>query len=65
MKLVEKKDVTPNNDVVDDESDLVPLAREKKIRSRFKFSMIGIAPESILRFIKDENITATAVDDFG
>jgi hypothetical protein len=64
LKLIEKKDLTPNEDVVDDKSDLDALNREKDIRSRFKFSMVNIPPNSTLHFAKDETITAMVVDDF-
>ena len=64
LKLIEKKDITPNEDFVDDSSDLNALNHEKEIRSRFKFSMVNIPPNSVLQFSKDETITATVVDDF-
>ena len=64
LKLIEKKDITPNDDIVDDKSDLNALNKEKEIRSRFKFSMVSIPPNSTLLFSKDETITATVVDDF-
>ena len=64
LKLIEKKDITPNEDFVDDSSDLNALNHEKEIRSRFKFSMVNIPPNSILKFSKDESITAKVVDDF-
>tara|TARA_Y100001934_G_C11970077_1_gene593608 strand:+ start:96 stop:704 length:609 start_codon:yes stop_codon:yes gene_type:complete len=64
LKLIEKKDITPNEDIVEDSSDLNALNHEKEIRSRFKFSMVNIPPNSILKFSKDETITAKVVDDF-
>ena len=64
MKLIEKNDITPNEDIVEDSSDLNALNHEKEIRSRFKFSMVNIPPNSILQFSKDETITAKVVDDF-
>ena len=64
LKLIEKKDITPNEDIVEDSSDLNALNHEKEIRSRFKFSMVNIPPNSILHFSKDETITAKVVDDF-
>ena len=64
LKLIEKKDITPNEDIVEDSSDLNALNHEKEIRSRFKFSMVNIPPNSILKFSKDESITAKVVDDF-
>tara|TARA_B100000315_G_scaffold143255_1_gene132230 strand:- start:412 stop:1020 length:609 start_codon:yes stop_codon:yes gene_type:complete len=64
LKLIEKKDITPNEDIVEDSSDLNALTHEKEIRSRFKFSMVNIPPNSTLLFSKDETITATVVDDF-
>ena len=64
LKLIEKEDVTPNEDIVEDKSDLNVLNKEKEIRSRFKFSMVDIPPKSTLHFAKDETITAIVVDDF-
>lgn len=67
LKLIEKKDVTPTEDIVGDSSDLNALNREKEIGSRFRFSMVNIPPNSILQFSKDEEgkeITAAVVDDF-
>lgn len=64
LKLIEKKDITPNEDIVEDSTDLNALNHEKEIRSRFKFSMVNIPPNSILKFSKDESITAKVVDDF-
>ena len=64
LKLIEKKDITPNEDIVEDSSDLNALNHEKEIRSKFKFSMVNIPPNSILKFSKDETITAKVVDDF-
>ena len=64
LELIEIKDITPSGDVVDDSSDLDALNHEKEIRSRFKFSMVNIPPNSILQFSKDETITATVIDNF-
>lgn len=64
LKLIEKNDITPNADIVEDSSDLNALNHEKEIRSRFKFTMVNILPNSTLQFSKDETITAKVIDDF-
>ena len=64
LKLIEKNDITPNANIVEDSSDLNALNHEKEIRSKFKFSMVNIPPNSTLQFSKDETITAKVIDDF-
>ena len=63
LKLIEQKDVTPQEDVVEDELESKALARETNRRPVFRFSMLDITPGSILTYIRDENITAKVVDD--
>jgi len=64
LELLEiREDVTPSDDVVEDQSDQDALDRERKIRSRFKFSMVGVPHGSILTFARDETITATVLDN--
>jgi hypothetical protein len=63
LKLVEVRDVTPTEDIVEDQGERETLERERTIRSRFNFSMVGIPHGSTLSFYNDESITATVVDD--
>jgi hypothetical protein len=63
LKLIEIRDVTPSEDIVEDEDERQALDRERTIRSRFNFSMVKIPVGSILHFYSDESITARVVDD--
>ena len=63
LKLIEVRDVTPTEDIVEDQGERETLERERTIRSRFNFSMVGIPHGSTLSFYNDESITATVVDD--
>lgn len=63
LKLVEIEDVTPNDEFVENEDELVSLNNEKTRRSSFKFSSVGIKPGSVLNFVRDEGITVTVIDD--
>ena len=62
LKMVMIDDVTPKDDIVDDETDQRSLDNERKIRNRFNFDMVQVPAGAILTFIKDSNITATVVD---
>ena len=63
LRLVEVKNVTPTDDIVEDEIDRQTLKKEREKRSKFKFSMVNIKPGEVLTFSRDENIIATVVDD--
>tara|TARA_E500000178_G_C16742861_1_gene626796 strand:+ start:130 stop:720 length:591 start_codon:yes stop_codon:yes gene_type:complete len=62
LEIASGEDVTPKEDVVENESDRAALDRERK-RSRFNFSQIGIEPGEILEFKKDPSITAKVVEN--
>ena len=63
LKLVELKNITPIDDIVEDAIEKRTLDKEREKRSKFNFSMVGIKPGEILTFIRDENITATVLND--
>ena len=63
LKLVEKRDTTPQVDFVADEEEQVSLNKERNRRSYFTFSSVGIPIGSVLHFVRDESLTATVVDD--
>ena len=63
LRLVEQRDVTPAEDVVQDQVEQDSLNRERNRREAFRFSMIGLAPGTLLTFVRDEAITATVLDD--
>ena len=62
LKLVMIEDVTPKEDIVDDEIDQRSLDKEKKTRSRFNFDMVDIPVGSILTFVKDSELTSIVLD---
>jgi hypothetical protein len=62
LKMVMIEDVTPKEDIVEDEIDQRSLDKEKKVRSRFNFDMINVPVGSVLSFVKDPNITSIVVD---
>jgi hypothetical protein len=49
LDLIKINDITPSVNIINDSSDLDALKNEKEIRSRFKFSMVNISPNSILQ----------------
>ena len=63
LDMVMIEDVTPKEDIVEDEIDQRSLDKENTIRSRFNFDMVGIPVGSKLEFVKDKDITATVVDN--
>jgi len=63
LELVAMKDATLTAEVAEDQAELDALHREQTRREQFRFSMVDIAPGSVLTFSKDELITATVVDD--
>lgn len=63
LELVTIRDATLTVEVAEDQAELDALHREQTRREQFRFSMVDIAPGSVLTFSKDELITATVVDD--
>ncbi len=66
LKIAEKmggKEVMPGDDVVENTEDKQALDEAKKMRTKFKFSMLDIVPGEILQFKKDKSITCEVVDD--
>jgi hypothetical protein len=63
LELVAVKEATLTVEVAEDQAELDALHREQTRREQFRFSMVDIAPGSVLTFSKDELITATVVDD--
>ena len=62
LKMVMIEDVTPKDDIVEDEVDQRSLDKERKIRNRFNFEMVQVPVGAILTFVKDSDLTATVVD---
>jgi hypothetical protein len=62
LKMVMIEDVTPREDIVEDEIDQRSLDKERSVRGKFNFDMIQIPVGSVLTFVKDSSITSTVVD---
>ncbi len=62
LKLVEKRDVTPGKTFTDTDEDRVALEKAQERLRAFSFKLVDIAPDSVLTFTRDENITVTVVD---
>ena len=63
LRLVEVKDITPADDIVEDDVDRKTLKKEREKREKFKFSMVNIKPGEVLTFSRDKNITATVLEN--
>ena len=63
LKLVELRDVTPVDDVVEDRVEQDSLNRERNRRENFRFSILGLKAGSVLTFLRDESIQASVIDD--
>jgi len=61
--MVMIRDVTPSSDIVEDEADQRSLDKERVIRSRFNFQMIGVPVGSTLTFTKDPTITSIVLNN--
>jgi hypothetical protein len=63
LKLVELKNITPNQDFVEDSDEQQSLNKERTRRSNFTFSSVGLPVGSTLHFVRNESITVNVVDD--
>lgn len=63
LELVAIQIATPTTEIAEDQAELDALHREQTRREQFRFSMVDIQPNAILKFSKDETITARVVDD--
>ena len=62
LEIASGEDVTPKDDVVENESDRAALDRERN-RNRFNFAQIGIEVGETLEFKKDPSITAKVLEN--
>ena len=63
FKLIQIKDVTPKDDIVEDQDEQKTLNKERSRRENFTFKLLDIPVGSILHYIRDENVTVKVVDD--
>jgi hypothetical protein len=62
LKLVEVKDVTPQDDVVENEEDQKALDEARSRRANFNFNLVKIPIGSELTFTRDSEIKCEVVD---
>jgi hypothetical protein len=63
LQLLSTKDIVLGEDPTATEDEKDALKREKERRERFRFPAVGISPGSTLRFLRDETITASVIND--
>ena len=63
LQLTGGKDVTPIEDIVEDDESQKALNEARDKRGRFNFSMVGIKKGTILEFIKDPSITCEVISN--
>ena len=63
LQLLAIREVTPGEDFVNDAEEQQALVKERERRESFKFSLVGIHTGAILRFVRNEEITATVLND--
>ena len=62
MNLTGGRDVTPNEDIVEDNESQISLDKARVKRGAFNFDMVRIPPETELEFFDDPNITCTVLN---
>ena len=57
------REVTPGEDFVTDVEEQQALVKERERRESFRFSLVGIHAGATLRFVRNEDITVTVLND--
>jgi hypothetical protein len=63
IELLSLGNATPGHDVVENAEDQDALNEERKRRSNFRFSLVGLKPGMELQSVFDDNITCTVMND--
>jgi hypothetical protein len=63
LKMTGGRNVTPANDLAEDDEALDALDKATQKRSRFKFSMLDIRPGEELEYVRDSSVIAKVIDD--
>ena len=63
LRLTNGTEVTPSEDIVEDDESRRALTRTNKMRDAFNFSMVSIPPGTILEYIHDSSITCEVLDN--
>lgn len=59
LKLAGGKQVTPADDIAEDEAGVEAANRSTRVQARFNFEMVGIPVGSVLIYYDDDTVTAT------
>jgi hypothetical protein len=63
LEMIEIKNVTPNEDIVETEEDKIAIDKLEKKKDRFSFKMVDIPIGAILNFEKNEEKTCEVIDN--
>jgi hypothetical protein len=63
LELLQKRNVTPGQDVISEPDDQRALDEARVRRSSFRFTMVNIPAGTELQSVFDESITCTVIDD--
>ncbi len=63
LQIANGEDVTPGKDIVEDKESQQALTKAVNKKSRFKFSMVGLNKGDVISYLKNNDITATIIDD--
>ncbi len=63
IRMVSLRDVTPTDVVAASREDREAIERLEKRAKRFSFKMVGIAPDTVLTFKLDPEVTCTVLDN--
>ena len=63
LSIATGTEVTPSEDVVEDEESRRAITRTNQLREAFKFSLVSIPPGTILEYIHDASITCEVIDN--
>lgn len=63
IRMVAIRDVTPNDSVVETPDDRAAIQRLGQRAERFSFKMVGIAPQTVLCFKLDSDVTCIVLDN--
>ncbi len=63
LEIMGGENVTPKEDIVENNEEKQALDEARKLRTKFNFKMLDINPGEILKFKKDNTITCEVYDD--
>tara|TARA_Y100001970_G_scaffold168592_1_gene206173 strand:- start:212 stop:826 length:615 start_codon:yes stop_codon:yes gene_type:complete len=63
LEIMGGENVTPKEDIVENQEEKQALDEARKLRKRFNFSMLDIKPGEILKFKKDNSIVCEVHDE--